>query len=547
MARRLKLFSGNITAKKPVKILILAVATTAVIGIGTCGFLYANGTLGGETEQEIDYTLHELTVDQLADGNYYVKTGTAYYPLVTGQFASTAPHDSRVPKEADPVNRYAMFGEDDQQIPTMYKDSELIFKANTPTLPSSFTLERFKDEGWSIGMRGITKAEGSGKYHVIVDAVHTYRQGSSISALQAPLSGEVIVDKINGTPLSESNVSEGGTIIGLTRDQTYSVDAYTGTTFIGMDAIADTHMFTSFEVYTLSDISMNPNGYVVINLPDYMQSGYYMIDGLGMFRYINKTTAEGASGVAMNVPYYMGKDNLGNTLTNPANGVENTKETETKDKTTSDFEWNYKIAIDNSQKELNVVVDFSEASAIVNGELVSESSGAQIPGAEIPSATLVSPDGKEYILSTSKDDYQMTTKVENPGTGTWILTVKGMYARTFDVTSSFEGNTSNMVVKNGNDDVEMKVYLENPLTDGVFSFKWSDKDHAANFVFKDPEGKDLYDTTKDQSKIVAQSYGQMDIHMGALNAGEYSFTIKGESLGHIYFTYADAAATQATE
>lgn len=530
---------GNL--KLPVKILLVLLIIGAIGG--TSFYIYQMKLAEERAMAEaMDFSLKPLDVSQLQGGQFYVRTGNIYYGLIRGQFRSTIEKDSIIPEKANPETRYTMFGENDQQIPTLYKDGELIYKSNEPQLPSEFVFERFKDQGWSIGIRGITKAEGFGKYHTIVNA-HTYREGSSISQLNAPAGGEVIIDKVNGTPLSENNVSEAGTITGLTKGQSYSVDAYTGTTYIGMEALADTHMLSSYEIYKISDYSLDPNNYVVIKIPDYLQSGYYMINGMGLIRYINRSISEGDVGVDLNIPYYMGKDDSGNMITNPADG-EGTVTQENKKTSTEDFEWTYTVTIDNPQKEFNMTVTFTDAMAIVNGELLYEKDGAVIPGATIPSATLIGPDGTEYQLTTDKEGYKMTTKVENPGTGTWILTVKGMYARTFDVSSGFEGNTSNMIVKDSSEDMEMKVYFDKPLEDGVFNFTWSDTSHAANFQYKQGD-KVLYETEKDQSKIIAQSYGQMTLHMGPVEAGEYSFIVKGESLGHVYFTYADAATLTA--
>jgi hypothetical protein len=565
-----------------------------------------------------DYSMHNYTVDQLEGGTYYIKTGDTFNKVVPGTLLSTAQNDTAIPKQASPETRILMLGQDDQQVPTLYSDTQLIYKAQSTTdkkgnvtnspAPTDFYLERFADEGYSIGIHGLSTnpdattsvsneetstadADENAKYRVIVNA-STFYPNSSISSLNCKTGDNVIIDKIDGLPVNKDNVSISGTVTGLTKGKSYKVDAYSGTNYIGTDAVADTHMFSSFELYDLKDYSMDPNNYLIITMPDYMWSGYYYINGLGLFRYINNPQAKGNNTQNFNTPYFKGTDKSGNEILNPASTAK--KETENTKKNSDDsFVWNYDITIDNPQKSFNINVNYSDAKTIVDGKIISEKDGASIPGKETPSATITSPSGKSFDLtaagtvddtnnSTEAADATVSTDTvsstettalaettettaaaestestdktssnslcltaDNPETGTWKLTIKGMYARTFNVSTTFAGSTSNMIVKDGNSTVQMPVYVPAEIADGYFIFTWENKEHAGSFEIKGPDGT-VYDITKDPSLVTKETYGEVDIHLGDIKQGEYLVNISGESLGHVYFKTSDSASTETT-
>lgn len=523
-----------------------------------------------ETKQEAQEpgTPVALTLEQLTGGQYYIKDGDSFYALTKGWFLSSNSHDTAIPKEANPETRIVGYStKDEGTIPELWKDGELIYKAPDVTddksskvkagaVPDKFTLERFRDNGWTIGIWGLSNEPDGGKYKTVVKQAETFYPGSSVSGMKCTNNDTIIIDKIGGVPLSESNVTPSGTITGLSYGETYHVDAYSGTTYIGLDAVADTKIMASMEVYNFTDYSMAQDGYMVLSLPEELRSGYYMLNGSGMFKFTNRYRSEGDTNVDYNAPYYMGKDDNGNMVTNPENGEETaikkdgtvvtagdtgSKNYGNSPVTTDDFSWQYELTVDNPQKELTVTVSYSDAAAIVGGQLLTEKQGAVIAGASEPSAILTAPDGTEYPMEhQKKDDNALKAKIENPGTGTWIIKMKGLYARTFDVSSSLSGTNTNMIVKNGSSDVEMTVYLENGLQNGTLKFIWENTEHAATFEFKSLDGSKKYGNKVDPVSVTKETYGEVDLHVGALSAGEYKIRVSGESLGHVRFSAEDA-------
>ena len=214
-----------------------------------------------------------------------------------------------------------MFGPDHEQIPTLYRDTQLIYKSsdfNNPNAdgsvsgtPTDYYLERFSDLGWSIGLTRLSNPDGT-KYRTAVIEQNFYPGCSAVRNLQLQQDASLVIDKINGVPITGSNVSSVGTVTGLTMGTEYTVDAYIGTTPVGGQVMADVHMFGSFELYDLKDYELDSTGYAIINIPDYMWSGYYYINGMGLFRYVNGYKAYGTNDVEYNTAYFMGKDKNGN-------------------------------------------------------------------------------------------------------------------------------------------------------------------------------------------------------------------------------------------
>ena len=249
-------------------------------------------------------------------------------PLRVEFYSKVAPGTLRATKDiasiatqAAPDDRLLMFGPDHEQIPTLYRDTQLIYKSsdfNNPNAdgsvsgtPTDYYLERFSDLGWSIGLTRLSNPDGT-KYRTAVIEQNFYPGCSAVRNLQLQQDASLVIDKINGVPITGSNVSSVGTVTGLTMGTEYTVDAYIGTTPVGGQVMADVHMFGSFELYDLKDYELDSTGYAIINIPDYMWSGYYYINGMGLFRYVNGYKAYGTNDVEYNTAYFMGKDKNGN-------------------------------------------------------------------------------------------------------------------------------------------------------------------------------------------------------------------------------------------
>lgn len=507
-----------------------------------------------------------FSLEELPGGHFYIKTGDTFYALPTGTFSSTDENDTPIPKEVNEITRSTAFSVlDEENIPVLYSDSEIIYKSNPgdPISPNIFTMERFKDVGYSIGIRSLTNKPEGGKFKTVITEDTVYPESDFSKKIKYSLGDEIIIDKISEKNVDENAVEPAGIISHLDKNKIYNVNAFKGTKFIGNEVIADTHYFTSFEKYITKEYQMSPQDYIVVPMSREYRSGYYFINGQygedaniedgtvfygGMFRYINGNQKDGIDkDIDYNTPYYLGKDEQGNIITNPAMKIISDTEAmkEAKEK---EFCCHSTLYIDNPKQELNVQIKYSEGKAIVNNSIIKESSGAKIPGLELPRAVLHSPDGTDYEFLISADTKNvLEASIKQPCMGCWTADIYGMYARSFELISSFTGINSHMVIKDSDNDAQLTLYVKEKLNDGVLSFKWEDTSHAAFFYILDSDGQVITSNVDNKDKVIQETYGETLISVGSLPAGEYKVIIKGERLGHVYADYYDNAKPEPAE
>lgn len=506
---------GALTLSAPMAIGIV-VATVGVILLGGVAYKKISGAKNvEETTPAVLHQLKSYNINEISGGNYYVKDGDAYYVPATGITYSSKKNDNIIAKSADPEHRIAMFCADDVEIPTMYSDSLLIYKANDGgTIPDTTVLERYQDEGYTLGIRGLSMQNG--KCHTIVSGVSFY-PGCSISTIQAAKDSDLIVDKIDGISVTEQQLSVAGTITGLDKDKNYTVDAYSGTTYIGGDFIADTHMFSSMERFEITDYSMDPSNFAILSFPKDLWSGYYYVNGTGMIRYINHPKSMGDEVDTYNEQYYV-TDEHGNITTNPANTI-------LTDEQEKESVWNYRFPVEEGKPILTVKVNCTGKTSEVKG-------------------TLFAPDGRKITLSPDNESQVLIGSTESPIAGAWTLSLTGLEGKVFDVNISYAEPSDNApvstVIKDSSDPVQATIVLGKPLNDASVTFRWENSEYAGTFTLEGPDGT-KYGNTIDSSSVTKEIYGEVKIHVGYLPEGQYKFTAEGKTLGHIYITYEDAA------
>lgn len=307
----------------PVKRLCIIAAFAALIGVIFAVNNVSSSSQKTEEEQqaeEAQYTLTPLSLSSLQGGSYYVKNGDSFYAVASGWLYSSKKDDTLIPKEASPTERVLLFGKDDTLIPTLYRGDSLIYKSvGGEAIPTDFYLERFKDEGYTIGIRGLADTNENGKYNTVVHNGTTFYPNSSLASLELSDGVSVTLDKINGKSLTSASVSTVGTVTGLTKGTSYKLDLYGGTVYVAAQAVADVHAMSSYELYDLKDYTMSQDNYVCITLPDYLWTGYYYVNGAGLFRYVNADKTANIQNLKYNVPYFLGTDNHNDQILNPAN------------------------------------------------------------------------------------------------------------------------------------------------------------------------------------------------------------------------------------
>ena len=247
------------------------------------------------TEEELPYDMyyivHEETVTQVdKKGNETEIEVTKYYPVYGAVERNyTEAHDSQAGFNSNRI-MWVNYNLDEGLIPTMYPGDKLIYKSAT-YIPTKYSLEKFFDNGYTLGVCGLTQdlssnyryisaAQGSGRGYIM-----TTSDAAGFETLVADSIYFVAVGEQRVSPL---NVSLSGTISGLTLMEKYPCDIRTGTERIAADLTCNIHYYSSAENYMFGEFSFITEHIAELYIPDYVTTGYYNINGSGMFRYLKE-------------------------------------------------------------------------------------------------------------------------------------------------------------------------------------------------------------------------------------------------------------------
>ena len=268
-------------------------AKKIAVGIVACiTILAVSGCSSAETAEKKEDQFAYLK--KLEDGNFYVrhsdhKCEELLWTNSTFDQNSTAssPNDKRV----------VWFDESTyNKIPTLYEGDSLIYKTSD-VLTETFVYERFEDFGYSVGLCGLSETE-SGRYSISTDPDknNTFPDGDTDELLRLK-NKTVIIDTIGGTELrapkkTENGITLGGpltragSISGLEKDKLYTAQIYEGTKLHEYDFTANIRIMASMEVTKDTDFSFESETIINLQIPETFNSGYYMVNGVGLFRYV---------------------------------------------------------------------------------------------------------------------------------------------------------------------------------------------------------------------------------------------------------------------
>ena len=514
------------------------------------GLCLAVAGCGKKTEGPTEATLTATTLDKLQPGNFYVKSGDAYYPLV----AEDANFDaSKAAKSTDGTeqgmtnpseNRLVDFVYKDSAIPTLYKNDQLIYVA-TDSL-STFQWERFKDYGYSIGASGLVLND-AGK--VSTGKATRFAAGSTLSAAmtesQLDVSQGLLIDNINGTPLTEKFLNDAGVITGMSKDANAQIQSYVGTQPVTITATADTRYFKSFEVFQTESYSLSTDGYAIINVPDYFKSGYYLINNVGFVKFLNVDKGVDESAVSLDTPYfYTGED--GKTLTfyewQEAQGIDTSEMngaqaagTGTSSIKAEDYPDRTAFAIDNTQQKLNVSVTYRYNSD-VDQKIASENG-------KFPKAMILDPTGNVTVMkedksqsgstSGSEGDIYLSAQIDNAVAGEWNILFSNFENTTKHTAFELVSGNATTYMHNGSSG-SINIYYTASDAPHDIVITWEKKDRAVSDIkITAPDGTE-YSKEKTPGNIMADEYGRFIIKLPNLLNGTYRFNITGDNLGRVW-------------
>ena len=263
--------------KKIFTIITALIMATSTVGCG-----------GGEKTKELSPNY----ISHLEDGVYYVRSMVTkdcrplYFGNATFDEGSTT---------SSPSNERVMWYKDDfSNIPTLYEGDALILYTKKD-FEEKMIFERFEDLGYTIGLCGLEELK-SGRYAIYTDPEKkcTYPMGDTDEILKLT-NKTVTLDTVGGidirvkTSEDEAFLTRCGTLKGLTKDAGYNTVIYDGTIKHTYNFKANVKVFGSMEVVETYDYKFEQEKLINITIPDYFQSGYYMINGVGLFRYVKGT------------------------------------------------------------------------------------------------------------------------------------------------------------------------------------------------------------------------------------------------------------------
>lgn len=496
-----------------------------------------------------EQTLTAVSVNDLQAGSYYVKNSGDFYELplegvsfdMSKQVEST---DNTLNGMTRPEeNRIVDFVYKDGAIPTMYKNDQLVFKS-TGNVPS-FTWERFLDQGYSLGVYGLS-ANSAGKVQFSQDSSGCEAESSVVKSLLAQqeagydISNGFVIDKVNGTAITKDNLRTGGIIAGLTKDAIANCDAYIGTTLVSISATADTQIFTSFELYTTDDYSNSPDGYAIVTIPDYLKSGYYLINNAGLVKYYDVERGGSTTDIDMTEPYYYtGKS--GNTLTYYEYMEETGKttgNTEVQASTLEDTDDVITLNTDSSQSALNFSISYKYHSP--DDETKAKQHG------NFPKIVMMSPTGTATQLAVSQgsgdsaDWYYATATIDGAVAGSWELRFYNFEDIYRTISTDVSSGNAKSYIQNGNHG-SLNVYMDASDTQSDITVTWQNKDHAADVEIRTPSGE-IYSEEQTPSNLFVNEYGKIVFRLPNLEAGNYTINVTGSDLGRVWVDNATVGA-----
>lgn len=239
------------------------------------------------SEEEKNYKVEtEKQMDDVEDGGFYILHSDSYEKLYVANANYEIAEENA--SNADP-KRTLWFKEDFEKIPTMYTGDMLIYKTSD-VLDENFTLERFEYVGYTVGVTSLKETpSGRYSYTTAADAMNIYSESDATQLYDIPTE-TAIIDRIGFADLRSGNVSSGGCILGLEKDKTYEAEVYAGTFLNRFTLTADSIAMTSMEFYKTVEYRFLQSQILQLYIPEYFNSGYYLINGYGLVRYVNGTS-----------------------------------------------------------------------------------------------------------------------------------------------------------------------------------------------------------------------------------------------------------------
>ncbi len=390
------------------KTIITALMLSACLGITGCSTQATDNVAEGEYAY----------LKKLDDNIFYVMNSNKeciplFLPDITFEEGTTpsSPSDNRVVWYKDT---------DEDKIPTLYAGDSLIFKTSK-VLEETFRFERFEDLGYSIGICGLTETD-SGRYSLYTDPDknNTFPYGDTDVLLDFS-NKTLIIDTLGGVSLrapekTQNGISVGGslsragTVTGLSKDKKYLAQIYEGTELHEFEFVSDVKILASMETFKSTDFNFESETIINIKIPESFNTGYYMVNGVGLFRYV----AEGSydENTNFNIP----------------------NETSAEESSSGNNSENNYNSSQYEPAESQVDVSQSMFSLDQPGMVTVYANITGTPAGAV-TGSIISPSQKRYVMSKTGNSLEITFEIDN--TGDYIVELYNLGSATADISVSY--------------------------------------------------------------------------------------------------------------
>ena len=232
------------------------------------------------------YDLASYSVTELKTGSFYVKDGSKFYEPYTPNGTKTV----------------FWLGRDRSLVPSIYQDGSIVYPTQETSL-SGIELERFEYIGYSIGVFN-AKVDEDG-YICFESGKDMITGWDAYNALKGMESTSIRIVTINDQPVTPAMISNYGIFTGMEENGLYQFGLYAGSYYHTITAKADAQLFETYETIQTEDAYTTKNGYLAIDFPEGLKSGYYYIKDTGIFKYYDyEKGTRNDEETDMNDPYY---------------------------------------------------------------------------------------------------------------------------------------------------------------------------------------------------------------------------------------------------
>lgn len=399
--------------------LALAVISAGALVFGGCGSKKDEEQATEATRTSVSYV---NSMDKLSNGEFAIehkeKGKTVYYLPYSGN----ATFDKTSTASVANASRVLWFQDDFNAIPTMYEGDKLVYRYNE-SFNENFTFERFLDLGYTVGVANLKQRE-SGHYELSISSkskTNSINPASDMTALKSLDGQTVTFETLGGSEIRNANVTSSGTIRGLKKGRQYKAEVYTGTEVNDFTFTADSRAMCSYQIYNSTDYTYKSSKIIEVTIPSFFNSGYYSINGSGLFRYVKGSSYDDDTDFSVL-----------NVSPNSQGTQEQANEESALDNTSPQEDQDTKTEIIQIPADSNYVITINYDNA-VSSEYLQDDDGNTIPISRIPAptATLSNYEMTANFTNVSNQN-SLTLNANKLSTGSYTLKIYGLKGRAYN-------------------------------------------------------------------------------------------------------------------